>query len=62
MKQLVKYFNLIFIDLIGMAGSSRPNDFGEEQTPEQIIDYFCGYMERWRKSMKVVLGKINLKR
>lgn len=45
-----------------MAGSSRPNDFSEESTPEEIVDYFVGYMERWRKAMRVVLAKLALKR
>ena len=61
MKQLVKCFNIIFIDIIGMAGSSRPDDFSEDFSPDQIIDYFVGYMERWRIAMSVVIGKLKLK-
>ena len=62
MKQLVRCFNIVFIDIIGMAGSSRPDDFSEDFTPEEIIDYFMGYMERWRVSMRTVIAKIKLKR
>jgi pimeloyl-ACP methyl ester carboxylesterase len=62
MKQLVKCFNIVFIDIIGMAGSSRPDDFSEDFSPDQIIDYFVGYMERWRIAMSVVIGKLKLKR
>jgi pimeloyl-ACP methyl ester carboxylesterase len=32
-KDLVKYFDLILIDNIGMGGSSRPNDFNENWSP-----------------------------
>jgi len=62
MKQLVRCFNIVFIDIIGLAGSSRPDDFSEDFSPQQIIDYFVDYMERWRISMSVVIGKLKLKR
>jgi pimeloyl-ACP methyl ester carboxylesterase len=33
MKKLSKYFNLIFVDTIGMAGSSRPDNYKLDFTP-----------------------------
>lgn len=44
-------FCTIFVDIIGMGSSSRPDDFDRENfTPEQAIDYFTGYVEKWRNS------------
>ena len=47
-KDMSKEYCLIFIDLIGMGGSSRPNDFSKDFTPEQVVIYFVDYVERWR--------------
>jgi pimeloyl-ACP methyl ester carboxylesterase len=33
MKKLSKYFNLVFLDTIGMAGSSRPDNYKPDFTP-----------------------------
>ena len=61
MKKLAKYFNLIFVDTIGLAGSSRPDNYKLDFTPKESIEYFVEYLENWRKSMKNVLYKIILK-
>lgn len=51
-KQMCKYFCLIFVDVIGMGASSRPSDYDAEKfTAEQSIAYFNDYMERWRVAM-----------
>ena len=34
-----------------MGGSSRPGDYDKKFTPEQSIDYFVEYLERWRKEV-----------
>jgi pimeloyl-ACP methyl ester carboxylesterase len=31
MRQLIKYFCVIFIDIIGMGGSARPDDFNKDE-------------------------------
>lgn len=61
MKKLSKYFNLIFVDTIGMAGSSRPDNFKLDFSPQQSINYFVEYLESWRKSMKSVFYNIGVK-
>jgi len=53
-KQLSERFTLIFFDLIGMGGSSRPKNFNEDKmTPEEVVDYFIEYIEAWRKAMNL---------
>ena len=42
---LSKHFCLIMIDIIGMGGSSRPDNFNRKNTPQESIDYFIDYME-----------------
>jgi len=57
-KALAKRFNLILVDIIGMGGSSRPTDFRSEKLgPQQSIDYFVNYLERWRQQMTKLLNK-----
>lgn len=34
-----------------MGASSRPEDFSDKFTPEQSIDYFVEYLEKWRVAM-----------
>ena len=47
-------FVFITIDLIGMGGSSRPLNFHQKtMTPEQAIQYFVDYIEKWRATMKL---------
>ena len=50
-KALTKHFQVIYTDLVGMGGSSRPGDFDTKFTVEESIDYFVEYLERWRKEM-----------
>ena len=51
-KQMCKYFCVIFVDIIGMGASSRPSDYDYENiTAEESIEYFNGYLEQWRKAM-----------
>ena len=53
-KQLSEKFKLILMDLIGMGGSGRPGDFKEDKfSPEETVQYFVSYMERWRVAMKL---------
>jgi pimeloyl-ACP methyl ester carboxylesterase len=42
-------FHLIFIDIIGMGSSSRP-EFNEDQTSEEADAYFVQFLENWRKA------------
>ena len=50
-KSLVKYFQVIYIDIVGMGSSSRPTNYNDKFTPERTIDYFNVYMEKWRIAM-----------
>ena len=46
---LAQYFNIYFVDIIGMGGSSRPSDFDRVKfTAEDCINYFVRYLEKWR--------------
>jgi len=48
-KSLTENFTLIFFDLVGMGGSSRPKDFDENKiSAEGCVDYFVEYIEKWR--------------
>jgi len=37
--------------MIGMGSSSRPKNYYNNFTPQQSIQYFIEYFERWRKAM-----------
>ena len=51
---LISKFKVIFIDNIGMGGSSRPDNFKTDSfTPQQAIDYYIDYIEQWRIQMKL---------
>ncbi len=51
-KPICEYFQFILIDIPGMGGSSRPNDYKHDLfTPKESIEYFNDYLERWRKAM-----------
>mmetsp|Transcript_5592 Transcript_5592/g.9612 ORF Transcript_5592/g.9612 Transcript_5592/m.9612 type:complete len:227 (+) Transcript_5592:76-756(+) len=51
-KQLIEHFCVIFIDMLGMGGSSRPEDFFKDKfTPEESIGYFVDSVEKWRQQM-----------
>ena len=46
MKPLSEVYHAIFIDIIGMGGSTRyPYTF---ETPEQSADFFMKFLESWR--------------
>lgn len=48
-KQICKYFCLIFVDIIGMGSSSRPSDFKHNKFNEfDCENYFNDYFEKWR--------------
>ena len=49
-------FVVMMIDLIGMGGSSRPDNFDKNSSPQKSIDYFTDYMENWRISMGNLTG------
>jgi len=48
MEGLKKRFQVFFVDLIGMGGSSRSTDFNKKATAEELSDYFTSYLEKWR--------------
>lgn len=37
--------------MVGMGGSSRPDNFNEKNSPQEAIDYFVNYFEAWRVAM-----------
>ena len=40
---------MILVDIIGMGGSTRVGDFDKETiTPQESIDYFVSFLEKWR--------------
>ena len=54
----MQYFDLILVDLIGFAGSSRPLDYDAETiSPKDSVDYFINFVEKWRKQMKYIIYK-----
>ena len=56
LKRLAEWFDIILLDIIGQAGSSRPLNYDIENiTPQESIDYFVNYFEKWRKMMKFIL-------
>ena len=58
LKKLVVWFDVILVDIIGQAGSSRPLNYDHENiSPEASINYFVDYFEKWRKMMKFVIQK-----
>ena len=44
------------IDLIGMGGSSRPENFDKSSSAQASIDYFTDYIEKWRVKMNNLTG------
>ena len=62
-KRLMKYFCVITFDHIGMGASSRPQNYDYENiTPQESINYFVDYIEKWRiQFSKVVLKGKELK-
>mmetsp|Transcript_1625 Transcript_1625/g.2877 ORF Transcript_1625/g.2877 Transcript_1625/m.2877 type:complete len:214 (-) Transcript_1625:401-1042(-) len=52
LKQLTDHFCLVLIDIVGMGGSSRPENFDKHTfSPQQSLDYFLTYIENWRVAM-----------
>ena len=48
-KPLCEHFSLILLDLPGMSGSSRVDDYNfENMSAQESIDYFVEYLEKWR--------------
>jgi len=50
---LLDNFCAIFVDMIGMGMSSRPNDFNLNSSPAECLTYFTNYLEKWRKEISV---------
>ena len=45
-EKLMTKFVLVTIDMVGMGGSSRPDNFKwKELKPQDAIDYYVGYIE-----------------
>ena len=45
---------VIWIDVVGMGGSSRPDNFNLRTfSAQQSIDYFVDYIEQWRVKMRL---------
>ena len=56
---LIDHFTVVFVDLPGMGGSDHPKDFNRDPTDlQQSVDYFVGYLERWRKAFRLNTEKI----
>jgi len=50
-KRLSERFHIIVTDIIGMGASSRPKDYQKDKiTPQESIDYFVEYLEKWRQA------------
>lgn len=47
-KRLMEYFTIICIDHLGMGASSRPKNYDKYVQPQESIDYFVEYTEKWR--------------
>ncbi len=50
MKPLSERYHLIFVDIIGMGGSSRP-DFVIKD-PHQADEFLISWLEAWRKNVR----------
>jgi pimeloyl-ACP methyl ester carboxylesterase len=49
LKQLSQKFHIYMLDMLGMAGSSRP-DFNA-LTSKECVDFFTESIEEWRQSL-----------
>lgn len=49
--RLAQHFCIILPDTVGMGSSSRPDDYDKKFTPQESIDYFVEYFEKWRQQM-----------
>ena len=53
-KDLVKHYCVIAFDLIGMGGSSRPDNYKHHSfKPQDSIDYFNLFIELWRQALNL---------
>ena len=51
-RHLIEHFQVYFVDIIGMAGSSKAGDYSTSNlSHDQLLDYFSDYMERWRQQV-----------
>lgn len=50
MKPLAERYHLIFVDIIGMGGSSRP-DFDITE-PYEVDEFLVEWLESWRKNVR----------
>lgn len=51
MKPLSVHFHAIFIDIIGMGGSSR-SDY-TVTTSSEAVEYFMDFLEKWRSARSI---------
>lgn len=57
-EKLTQHFCIFVIDLIGMGGSSRPDNYdGKNISEQESIDYFVEYIEAWRKNIPKYIGE-----
>jgi pimeloyl-ACP methyl ester carboxylesterase len=56
-KRLIEYFTVICIDHLGMGASSRPKNYDKNVEPQESIDYFVEYLEKWRVQFSKHMGK-----
>jgi pimeloyl-ACP methyl ester carboxylesterase len=56
-KRLMEYFTVICIDHLGMGASSRPKNYDKHVQPQESIDYFVEYLEKWRVQFSKQMGK-----
>lgn len=50
MKSLSEHYYLVFVDIIGMGGSSRP-DFNIQDDYHIVNEYLISWFESWRIKM-----------
>ena len=49
---LTEHFCVIMYDHVGLGCSSRPSDYSKDKSPQEQIEYFVGYFEKWRQQMR----------
>ena len=58
MQGLTQKFQVFFVDIIGMGGSSRSQDFDKKAGYQEMLSYIVTYLERWRQ--RIGLNKFYL--
>ena len=49
--RLQNKFRVVLVDIIGMGGSSRPDNYEKgEINAKESVEYFINYFEKWRKN------------